>query len=158
MNVRQQWQDLPLLGNVLRHRFTKFGSVGFSGTLVNLGTLFLGQEYLFTAIADAGTRLSVALGLAIFLATLNNFTWNRLWTWRDRKHRLAKSLPLQLLQYFTASWLAIVLQFSITKLLAGHIHYLLANVTAILAGAIINYLVNDAWTFGMRRQQRKSSG
>jgi dolichol-phosphate mannosyltransferase len=153
----EKLRALPLIGPLLRHRFTKFGSVGFSGTLVNLSMLYLGQEYLFAAIQDHDMRLNVSLGLAIFIATLSNFTWNRLWTWRDRKQQAHKSVPLQLLQYFTASWLAIVIQVVITKLLAGSMHYLIANVTAILVGAAVNYLVNDAWTFGARRERSGKS-
>jgi dolichol-phosphate mannosyltransferase len=160
--MRYLWDKLgrlPLIGTVLRHRFTKFGSVGFSGTLVNLSVLYVGQEYLFAAVADPGTRLNLSLPLAMFLATLNNFTWNRAWTWRDRKKRLAKPIPVQLMQYFMASWLAITLQFVITKGLAGHFHYLLANGTAIVSAGLVNFLLNDAWTFGLRRwRSRISSG
>ena len=35
---------------LLQRRFLKFGTVGASGTLVNLGMLYLAQEYLFRAI------------------------------------------------------------------------------------------------------------
>jgi putative flippase GtrA len=145
---------LPLVGPVLGHRFVKFGTVGFSGTLVNLSLLYLGQEYLYATVTDADRRLDLSLATAIVLATLNNFTWNRLWTWRDRRERLAKPVPTQLVQYFVASWLASALQFAITKGLALYLHYLAANLTAIVLAAALNYLVNDAWTFGLRRRDR----
>jgi putative flippase GtrA len=144
----------PLVRRVLGHRFIRFGTVGFSGTLVNLAMLYLGQEYLYAGITDGGRRLDLSLATAIVLATLNNFTWNRLWTWRDRRERLAKPVPVQLLQYFAASWLASTLQFAITKGLALYLHYLAANLTAILMAAALNYLVNDAWTFGLGRRGR----
>lgn len=154
MNDFLQWlRGLPLLGPVLRHRFVKFGTVGFSGTLVNLAMLYLGQEYIFSAVEDTGYRLNLALGLAIFLATLNNYVWNRLWTWRDRMERLQKGFWLQLFQYFTASWVAIVLQVTFTKLFADHMHYMMANVSAIVLSSIVNYLVNDFWTFGLRNRK-----
>ena len=65
-------------------RYIKFGLVGASGTLVNIGILYLAQEFLFAAINAPRSRLYASLALAIAIATLNNFTWNRLWTWSDR--------------------------------------------------------------------------
>ena len=137
------------IGWILRHRFIKFGTVGGSGVLINLGVLYLGQEYLFTAIESLSMRLNVSLGLAILFATGNNFTWNRLWTWEDRKHNNDKPLLLQFGQYTLACLLGILLQLAFTKMLAVHVHYLLANFTAIAVASIFNYLVNDAWTFGL---------
>ncbi len=144
---------LPLIGPVVRHRFIKFGSVGFSGTLINLGVLYLGQEFLFAWIDHESLRLNLSLALAIFTATLNNFYWNRRWTWRERKPHLDKSLLLQLAQYFMASWLAIAVQVVITNILAAHMHYMLANVSAIVFAAAINYLINDRWTFRIRNTE-----
>jgi len=137
------------IGWIFRHRFIRFGTVGGSGVLINLGVLYLGQEVLFTAIESPSMRLNVSLGLAILCATVNNFTWNRLWTWQDRKHGSDKPLLLQFGQYTLACLFGILLQALLTKILAAHVHYLLANVTAILAAGIFNYLVNDAWTFSL---------
>ena len=157
--ILQKLRELPVIGVVLRHRFAKFGSVGASGTVVNLSVLFLGQEYLFAGIQDSSMRLNVALAFAILVATLNNFTWNRLWTWRDRKRQLSKGLLTQVLQYFAASWLAILVQVVVTKLLVSQLalYYLFANVIAIVLAAVVNYLVNDAWTFGMRKRPQGTS-
>ena len=76
-----------------RYRYIKFGIVGASGTVVNLVVLYLGHEYLFNHIEADYKRPYLSLALAIFLATINNFTWNRLWTWRDRVAALAAQLP-----------------------------------------------------------------
>jgi dolichol-phosphate mannosyltransferase len=54
-------------------------------------------------------------------------------------------------QYFLASWLSIVLQFTITKIAAHFIHYLIANVIAIVLAAIVTYLLNDLWTFALKK-------
>ena len=142
--------SLPVLGWVLRHRFLKFGTVGASGTVVNLGVLYIGQEWLFTAIEPAATRLNASLALAIFCATVNNFSWNRIWTWADRRQRnLAKPLLLQFGQYALACWFAIVLQVVFTKVLTGmHFHYLAANLAAILLASVFNFILNDLWAFG----------
>lgn len=138
MNTIEKLLRLPFIGWILRHRFLKFGTVGGSGILVNLGLLYLGQEYLFAAVEPPSMRLNVSLGLAILCATGNNFTWNRLWTWEDRKHGNDKPLLLQFGQYTLACLLGILLQLVFTKMLAVHVHYLLANFTAIAAAGIFN--------------------
>jgi dolichol-phosphate mannosyltransferase len=70
-------------------RYVRFGLVGASGTVVNLVVLYVGREYLFSAIEGHGSKPFYSLALAIFVATLNNFTWNRLWTWADRSSVVA---------------------------------------------------------------------
>ncbi len=147
----QRLYHLPLVGWVLRHRFPRFAVVGASGTVVNLVVLYLGQEFLFRAIEPEGTRLNFSLSLAVFVATINNFTWNRLWTWHDRREHVRTPVVLQFAQYGVACWLGILLQFVITKLLVGHVHYLVANVVAIVIASVANFVVNDNWTFGRLR-------
>lgn len=132
---------------LLRHRFWKFGLVGFSGVLVNLGVLYLCQEYLLTAIASFTLRLNISLVIAIFLATINNFYWNRRWTWNDRPSRRDKALVVQFGQYLLGTSLGSGLQFVITWGLAFFIYYLAANLCAILLAALGNYLLGDIWVF-----------
>jgi dolichol-phosphate mannosyltransferase len=147
-----------LLQWLMRFRYLKFGLVGASGTLVNMAVLFTTQEWMLRSIADPRDRLYASLALAIAVATLNNFTWNRLWTWADRKRALADALPVpgvgrkrqvlrQLGQYTLASWAGIGLQYVLTLWLANFVHYLVANVCAILVASVFNFLANDRWTF-----------
>lgn len=152
-HLRDSLLGLPLVGAVLRHRFVKFGSVGLSGTLINIAVLFAAQEYIFDAVEARPLRINLSLSLAIFCATINNFVWNRLWTWRDRSRSTKKHLLTQFAQYGVSCWLAIVLQIVFTNVLAAYIHYLLANVIAIALAAVLNYLINDAWTFGLERSR-----
>ena len=153
MNGLSRIAEVPILGRVLRHRFTKFGAVGFSGLLVNLGVLYVCQEIVFRRIYPEQTRLNLSLAVAIFLATINNYAWNRVWTWRDRREQIGKGLLIQLGQYFVACWLAILLQFVLTRIFAYLIHYLLANVVAIVLAAVINFVLNDIWTFSIKRSK-----
>ena len=138
-------------------RYVRFGLVGASGTVVNLVVLYLSHEYLFRAIEPVGSKPYFSLALAIAISTVNNFTWNRLWTWSDRVHatsvqegeRLRKrSLAAQFGQYAMASWFGILLQYGLT-LAFTHLgmHYLLANVIAILIASVSNFFANDRWTF-----------
>jgi dolichol-phosphate mannosyltransferase len=166
MNQRKGWQArLFLLLEWLKgFRYIKFGVVGASGTVVNMAVLYLSQEYLFAAIAVPRIRLYASLALAITVATVNNFTWNRLWTWADRLHnatphsRTGQAHPAgisvflgQFGRYAFASWFGIALQYVLTLWLSHTLHYLLANVIAIVIASVSNFLFNDRWTFRHRR-------
>ena len=162
--------DTPLLQRSLltalrwleKFRYLKFGIVGASGTVVNLVVLQLGHEYLFTAIEPAGSKPYASLALAITLATINNFTWNRLWTWSDRVKAEALlhinasgqassgHLTREFGKYAAASGFGSALQYALTLLLSGSLDYRLANVLAILVASVSNFLANDRWTFKRR--------
>lgn len=142
--------QLPLLGRLLHHRFIKFGTIGLSGTVVNVAVLYVNQEIIFGSINPVETRLRLSLAGAIFLATINNFLWNRMWTWRDRRGKTKHGIVVQMGQYFLASWLSIALQFFLTTLLARFIYYLLANIISIILAAIVTYVLNDIWTFSVK--------
>lgn len=144
------------LANIERYRFLKFGIVGASGTVVNLAVLHFGHEYLFNALEANYSRPYFSLALAISLATLNNFTWNRLWTWSDRVRTLEANEPqpvslrvlgMEFGQYVTASAFGSGLQYVLTLLLSGSMDYRIANIVAILAASVSNFLANDRWTF-----------
>jgi dolichol-phosphate mannosyltransferase len=165
MSQRTDWrQRLILLIEWLKgFRYIKFGLVGASGTVVNMAVLFIAQEYLFATIAAPRSRLYASLALAIAVATINNFTWNRLWTWADRlRDAAARAQPGkapqtgvsiyfgQLGRYAVASWFGIALQYGLTLWLSHSLHYLLANVIAIVVASVSNFLTNDLWTFRHR--------
>nr|WP_315465411.1 GtrA family protein [uncultured Rhodoferax sp.] len=139
-----------------RYRYIKFGIVGASGTVVNLAVLHFGHEYLFNHIEAGYNKPYFSLALAITLATVNNFTWNRLWTWSDRVQSLeageVQPVSLRLLgrefgQYVTASAFGSGMQYVLTLLLSGSMDYRLANLIAIVAASVSNFLANDRWTF-----------
>jgi len=144
--------EQPLLAWFFKKRFIKFGTVGASGVLVNLGVLYVSQEFLFTAIQSHDMRLNVSLGLAIFFATVNNFYWNRLWTWSDRTRHPDKHLILHFGQYSLACWVGIVVQVILTKLFVIYLYYLVANGLAIVLASVFNFLVNNFWTFRSHKQ------
>ena len=147
MSLLARLSRQPVLAWIFKRRFMKFGTVGASGVVVNLAVLYVCQEFLFGAIQSASMRLNVSLAAAIFCATVNNFYWNRAWTWRDRQHHPDKHLLLHFGQYALAVWVGIVLQVILTKLLVLHLHYLIANASAIVLASVFNFLVNNFWTF-----------
>jgi dolichol-phosphate mannosyltransferase len=136
---------------MVRWRFIKFGVVGASGTVVNVAVLYLAQEFLFRGIGDFHDRLNYSIALAITVATINNFYWNRRLTWRDRKHEVHHSALFLFSKYVMAAGLAIVLQSLLTKWLALYMHYLLANVLSIVLSCVCNFVANDRMTFRRRR-------
>ncbi len=139
-----------MLQALSRWRFARFGTVGALGTVVNLVCLWIGQEWLLSRIQPESLRLSLALALSIALSTVHNFLWNRAWTWADRHQSDKTSLLQQFGQYALACWFGILLQFILTRALAESMHYLLAAVVAIGLASVVNYAINDLWTFGQR--------
>lgn len=154
-------QSLRLLE---RYRFIKFGIVGASGVVVNLAVLYLGHEYLFSHIEAGYNKPYFSLVLAIALATVNNFTWNRLWTWSDRVRHLEaheahgrpdwRLIGIEFGQYVTASAFGSTIQYVLTLLLSSNMDYRLANIVAIATASVSNFLANDRWTFRRHKKKR----
>ena len=132
-------------------RFIKFGVVGASGTVINVAMLYAAQEFLLRGIADFHTRLNFSIAMAITLATISNFYWNRRLTWRDRRHEVHHSALFLFSRYVMAAGLAIVVQSLLTKWLALYMHYLIANLVAIALASLFSFVANDRMTFRRRR-------
>lgn len=152
----QTLQQLPLIGPLFRPRFIKFGIVGASGVVVNLSMLYLGQEFLFRHIVQETLRLNISLAFAILIATISNFTWNRRWTWHDRKSLRTTTLFVQFGQYALACWVGTAIQIGLTNVFALFLHYLLANLIAVVIASLFNFVANDLWTFGRLKLNRQS--
>ena len=141
----------PRFQPMVRWRFIKFGLVGASGTVINIAVLYLAQEHLLRGIADFHARLNFSIALAITVATISNFYWNRRLTWRDRTRNTPQPALRLFLKYVMAAALSIVIQSLLTKWLALHLHYLLANVIAIVLASVVNFIANDRLTFRRHR-------
>ena len=140
-----------------RWRFIKFGLVGASGTVINIAVLYLAQEYLLSHIADFHMRLNYSIALAISVATISNFYWNRRLTWRDRNRTVSQPALVLFFKYVMAAALSIVIQSLLTKWLALHLHYIGANLIAIVLASVVNFVANDRLTF-RRRPKLPPSG
>lgn len=140
----------PQLQPMMRWRFVKFGMVGASGTVINIAVLYLSQEFLFRQIANFNARLNYAIALAITVATINNFYWNRRLTWRDRKAAAQHTGLFLFFKYVMAAALAIAVQTLLTKYLALYLHYIVANLIAIVLASVCSFLANDRMTFRRR--------
>lgn len=75
-------------------RFLKFVVVGVFGALVDFGTVYLLQATLFPPTDPEGNRLvlnvTVATSIAFAAAVVNNYIWNRFWTYPDARGRSAR--------------------------------------------------------------------
>lgn len=124
-------------------RFLKFCVVGLAGVGVNMFFLWFFTEiikifYLFSS------------PLAIELSILNNFILNDIWTWRDRGRPGKLNYFKRMVQYhISVSISAIIANIFLLWFLTEifHFYYLLSNLFGIAAGAVLNYFINDRWTF-----------
>lgn len=162
MRLLDRLQKMPFIGPLFQLRFIKFGAVGFSGTLINLTVLYVSQSVLFADVYPPEKRLYLSLSLAIFLATLNNYLWNRWWAWGDRSRAKKGRFFVYMGQYYMVCSVAIFLQYFLMTFLSRFVHYLIANMTAIFLSAIFVYITNDVWTFSryngaVARSKRLSS-
>jgi len=115
-----------------KFRFIKFSLVGLSGILVNLAFLFLltevvGFSYIWSAI------------FASVISITNNYTWNYLWTFRDKKTGLIQGWFQYLIMAGIASWLYLLLLILLTETLG--IWYMLSATIAILVTFVLRYFV-----------------
>ena len=147
MIIIDRIRELPLIGILIKHRFIKFGTVGLSGTVVNVAVLYVNQSVILTNVYPVEKHLQLSLGIAIFIATLNNYLWNRWWTWGDRKKMTKSGFFTQMGQYYLACGVAIFLQYLITMLLSQFVHYIIANIISIVLAAVFVYVLNNVWTF-----------
>ena len=127
-------------------RFVKFGLVGASGIPVNLIVLYLGQEWLLHGISTPSVRLNASLALAIFCATINNFIWNRVWTFRHERD--ASHMAMQGARFFAVSLLAAAAGFVLLETFVRlGIPKIPAEMLAVALVVPISFLGNKHWSF-----------
>ena len=126
----------------LPKRFITFTFVGISGIFVNQAILFYAHESLHVPLALASL-------IAIQIAIINNFIWNRQFTWTDRPMKGYQAIKKGLIKFTLVSWVAGALNWVILLILTEYagIYYMIANLMAILVASILNYFLNDLWTF-----------
>jgi putative flippase GtrA len=117
----------------------RFGLVGASGYAVNLavfGTLL--------AVAHLHFRLA-AVG-AFLVAVSNNYTWNRLWTFRDQRGHVG----YQGLRFLAVSTAVLGANVGVLSLLVlAGVDELPAQAAAVVLVTPLNFLGNKLWSFRM---------
>ena len=117
-----------------------------------VGLLGMGFQLVALAVLKGGLGLNylAATLIAVESAVLHNFIWHERWTWWERTRRNASGVLGRLFRFHMANGLiSIVGNLALMWLLVSrlHVHYLVANVTAIAACAILNFLASDRLVF-----------
>jgi putative flippase GtrA len=126
-------------------RIAKFQTVGVIGIGVQLAALAVLKGL-------AGWDYMTATALAVEVAVLHNFCWHERWTWADRTRHApeAGSVVRRLLRFnFTTGLVSILSNLFLMRILVGgfHLHYLAANMLAIAATFLANFLFAELFAF-----------
>ncbi len=118
--------------------FLKYSLVGFSGVLVDVGILAFLVEIVKTNVLIGNV-------FSFFLATLNNYTWNRLWTFRSKELKVLR----QYFKFVLVSLGGILISTALLYVLIYQLHlwYLAAKLLTIVMIGLWNFLLNKNWTF-----------
>jgi len=138
-----------------RTRFFRFAIVGASGAVVDFGVLNLLTVVFNVAFVPSSVVSFIA-------AVINNFLWNRYWTYPDSR---SKSVAHQLLQFSVINVIGLIIRTPLLAILEKWLIPLFAEVLpttflspvfvghnvslaiAILVVMLWNFIANRYWTF-----------
>ena len=123
-------------------QLAKFSTVGATGYVINLA--------VYTALLrGAGFHYTAAATCSFLVAVTNNYTWNRVWTFHDRRGHLGwqglRFLVVALVAY--AANLALL-----TGFIALGLDKIAAQAIAVVLVTPLNFIGNKLWSF--RRPRR----
>ena len=120
-------------------QFLKFSVVGFLGTIINIGFL-----YIFTEFFNLFYLISATFSFII--SVFNNYFLNKVWTFKDG---LKNGLLVKGTKFFFVSFVALIVNLFFLYLFTNvlGVYYLLSQVFAILFSLFINFFGNKVWTF-----------
>jgi putative flippase GtrA len=125
-------------------QLVKFCFVGGTGYVVNLVVFALCFEALHLHHLAAAT-------CAFAIAVLNNFWWNRHWTFKVRRGRAG----FQAARFFAVSIAAFLLAASILEVLVSvlGVAAVPAQAISIVAATPLNFIGNKMWTFALELER-----
>jgi putative flippase GtrA len=120
-------------------QLAKFCTVGAVGYAVNLA--------VYSALIGAGLHYNLAAACSFLVAVTNNYTWNRLWTFRGQRGHIA----YQGARFFVISLLALgANELLLTGFVAAGIGKVVAQAIAVVLVTPINFVGNKLWSFRRR--------
>ena len=129
MRKRKNWAQLG-----------QFCAVGATGYLVNLAA------YAFLLDVVGLHYISAAVG-SFLVAVMNNYIWNRLWTFRAQRGHVAH----QGMRFFIVSTVALVANLAVLHTLVTlGMGEFVAQAIAIVLVTPVNFVGNKLWSFGPR--------
>ncbi len=130
LRKRKNWEQL-----------VKFCVVGASGYVVNLA--------VYTLLLDVVGLHYISAAVGSFLvAVTNNYTWNRLWTFRAQRGGVA----YQGARFLVVSTAALLANLAVLHgLVTVGLGEVVAQAIAIVLVTPVNFVGNKLWSFGPRR-------
>ena len=121
-------------------QLAKFATVGASGYAVNLG--------VFAALVrGVGLHYLVAAVCSFLVAVTNNYTWNRLWTFRHQRGHVA----YQGMRFLLVSVVALGANLLFLQaLVSAGLGKIPAQAVAIVLVTPLNFAGNKLWSFRVR--------
>ena len=129
-------------------KYLKFAAIGSLGALINTAILWTANEVFFVYYLWAAV-------LAFSAAVTSNYVLNRLWTYRSKG-----SVPRQYSQFLIVSVLGLGLNLALLWAIVDQampalhlgkdkasVYLVIANLIAIFAVSIFNFIANSLWTF-----------
>jgi putative flippase GtrA len=125
LRARRNWEQLA-----------KFCVVGGVGYAINLG--------VYAGLLHVGLHYLLAATFSFLVAVTNNYFWNRVWTFRDRR----AGVGAQGIRFFTVSLVSLGANLGILHVLislgAGK---LVGQAIAIVLVTPLNFIGNKLWSF-----------
>jgi putative flippase GtrA len=122
----------------------KFLLVGLSGYAVNLAVFTFSLEVLSVHHLAAAT-------LAFAVAVMNNFWWNRHWTFAARDGHAG----FQAARFFAVSVIAFLIQVTILELLisSAGMPKVAAQAISLVLATPVNFIGNKLWSFRLAAEE-----
>jgi putative flippase GtrA len=126
-------------------QLAKFCVVGASGYAVNLA--------VYTALLrGAGLHYIPAAACSFLVAVTNNYTWNRLWTFRHQRGHVA----YQGLRFLVVSLVALGANLLVLHVLVGlGLGKIAGQAIAIVLVTPLNFIGNKLWSFRKSSTERR---
>src|SRR5262245_2517604 len=128
LRARRNWEQL-----------VKFCVVGAVGYVINL--------VVYASLLSADVHYLAAATCSFLIAVANNYTWNRVWTFHDRRAHIATQ-GMQFLLISVASLGANLLVLHL--LITAGLGKLVAQAVAIVLVTPLNFVGNKLWSFRRR--------
>jgi putative flippase GtrA len=120
-------------------QLAKFCTVGASGYVVNLA--------VYSALVLSGVHYLLAAVCSFLVAVTNNYTWNRLWTFRNQRGHLV----YQGFKFLLVSTVALGANLAFLRILVAlGLDKIPAQAVAIVLVTPWNFAVNKLWSFRRR--------
>ncbi|HJQ74614.1 MAG TPA: GtrA family protein [Gaiellaceae bacterium] len=132
---RRAWASLRSVRNW--QQLAKFCAVGAVGYLINLA--------VYDALLHAKLHYLLAATFSFLVAVTSNYTWNRIWTFREHRGHIG----IQGMRFLVVSVVALAANLGVLHLLVayGGLDKLPAQAVAIVVVTPLNFVGNKLWSF-----------